>query len=238
MNEINVSKLGSSTQNTKHVDNKIKSNDSKINTNSNAAVVTNTPKEAAVVYEPSIVKDELENYDKKGHIYNKSRIDELKSESDAKLNQLKEAVKSMIEAQGYKFEDIMNLLNNPDSITEDGKLIDENGNEITINIDDETRQNAIDAISEDGYYGVKQTSSRMIEFAKIISGNNPSKLETIKEAITAGFEAAKENFGGELPDISQKTYDAVMDGLDKWANGDESSVVGAAKDNLTDSRIK
>lgn len=217
MNEIKVSKIGSSAQNTKQVDNKIKSNDSKINANSNAAVATNAPKEVAVLYEPSTIKDELENYDKKGHIYNKSRIDELKSESDSKLNQLKEAVKSMIEAQGHKFEDIMNLLNNPDSITEDGKLIDENGNEIIIKIDDETRQNAIDAISEDGYYGVKQTSSRMIEFAVTISGNNPSKLETIKGAITAGFEAAKEIFGGELPDISQKTYDAVMDGLDKWA---------------------
>lgn len=225
MNEINMSKISSATRETKKTDtimkkeqNKIKSNSNK---NSNAAIVSKESGEAAVVYKASKVEETLNNYDKKGHIYNKAKIDEMKSESDAKLNDLKEAVRSMIESQGYKFEDIMNLLNNPDSITEDGRLIDENGNEVIIEIDDETKQNAIDAISEDGYYGVKQTSNRMIEFAKIISGNDPSKLETIKKAIDSGFEAAKEIFGGELPEISQRTYDAVMDGLDKWASGEE-----------------
>ncbi|MGB3366649.1 MAG: hypothetical protein WBA54_04095 [Acidaminobacteraceae bacterium] len=235
MNEIKLPKFALDISNDKKLDTKIKSNGNK---SSNAAVVTKSTDEPAVVYEASDAKDILKNYDKQGHIYNKSRIDELKSESDVKLSGLRDAVKSMIESQGHKFEDIMNLLNDPSNINENGNLVDENGNEIIIKIDDETKQNAIESISEDGYYGVEKTSARMIEFAKVISGNDPSKVDSLKEAISDGFEAAKDIFGGELPEISQKTYDAVMEGLDKWASGDQTNEVNNSSAKSRDSRIK
>lgn len=231
MNNINMSKVDTNTKNIKAVDSKVKSNQAKssVDQKTTAATVTKNANEPAVVYKSNEIKETLNNYNKKGHIYNKSRIDELKSESDAKLNELKEAVKSMIESQGYKFEDIMNLLNNPDSTNEDGKLVDENGNEIMIEIDDETRAKAQEAISENGYYGVKKTSARIIEFAKVISGNDPSKIDTLKQAIIDGFEAAKDAFGGELPEISHKTHEAVLKGLDEWAGGEEGDKIESSQ---------
>ncbi len=39
------------------------------------------------------------------------------------------------------------------------------------------------------------------------------KMDTFKK----GFSQAEKQWGGKLPDISQKTYDAVMKGFDDMA---------------------
>jgi hypothetical protein len=70
-------------------------------------------------------------------------------------------------------------------------------------------------IADDGYWGVEQTSSRIADFAIAQIGDDPSKIDKVKAAIMQGFNEAKEAFGGKLPEISQKTIDAVMSKLDK-----------------------
>lgn len=79
-----------------------------------------------------------------------------------------------------------------------------------------TPEQAQELVSEDGYFGVAQTSERMFQFAVGIAGGDPSRIEAIKEGIDKGFAEAKEAFGGWLPDISYETYDAVMKKLDDW----------------------
>jgi len=71
-------------------------------------------------------------------------------------------------------------------------------------------------ISEDGYFGVKKTSQRIFDFVTSMSGNDPQKLAEAKEAVADGFEKVKGVFGGELPQISNDTYDAVMEKIDSY----------------------
>ncbi|MCK8060000.1 MULTISPECIES: hypothetical protein [unclassified Fusibacter] len=170
----------------------------------------NKPEGAAVAYTPSAPEELGSSYDKKGHVINQTKIDELKAEAEQAYSSLIEAVKSMIERQGLKYEDVLKAV----------AKSKETGEEVLIEVDDEMRAEAQAAIAEDGYHGVKQTSERIIEFAKTISGGNPDKYDQLVSAIKDGFDAAKEAFGGELPEISQQTYDAVMEGLDAWKNGD------------------
>ncbi|MFA5634569.1 MAG: hypothetical protein WCX60_02635 [Anaerovoracaceae bacterium] len=73
------------------------------------------------------------------------------------------------------------------------------------------------AISEDGEFGVKAVSDRLVEFAKSVSGGDKSKYEELKGAIDQGFQAAKEALGGYLPDISHETYRETMRKLEIWA---------------------
>ena len=40
-------------------------------------------------------------------------------------------------------------------------------------------------------------------------------MEEMRSAFLKGFNKAKETWGGELPEISQRTYDAVMEKFDK-----------------------
>ena len=86
-----------------------------------------------------------------------------------------------------------------------------------LEVDGATRLDAQQAIAEDGYWGVSQTSQRIIQFAISLSGGDTSKLETLKNAILKGFEEAERSWGGTLPDICQQTKAAALKGLEEWA---------------------
>jgi hypothetical protein len=85
-----------------------------------------------------------------------------------------------------------------------------------INIADITPEEAQKLVSDDGYFGVQQTSDRIFQFAVGTAGGDTSRIDAIKEGIDKGFAEAKKAFGDWLPDISYQTYDAVMKKLDDW----------------------
>ena len=94
-----------------------------------------------------------------------------------------------------------------------------------IDISGISQEEAVDLIADDGYFGVDQTSDRIVDFAIAIAGGDPSRLDAIKEGVEKGFNEALEAFNGWLPDISYDTYDAVMNKLDAWAEVDSSEQV-------------
>lgn len=87
-----------------------------------------------------------------------------------------------------------------------------------VNFNTMTQEEAQDLISEDGYFGVEKTSQRIVDFAINGFGNDPEKLQEMKDAIGQGFKDAQEAFGGALPEISKQTYEAIMDKLDAFAD--------------------
>ncbi len=88
---------------------------------------------------------------------------------------------------------------------------------IEIDLTSISREEARELVSEDGYFGVEKTSQRIVDFAVNAFGNDPSRLAEMKAAIDKGFTAAQEAFVGALPEISQRTYDAIMEKLDAYA---------------------
>lgn len=85
-----------------------------------------------------------------------------------------------------------------------------------IKIDEATQLAAQEAISENGYWGVNQTAERLLDFAKALTGGDPSKIELMRNAFIEGFKAAEKVWGGKLPDISYQTYEKVMEGFKEW----------------------
>ena len=79
--------------------------------------------------------------------------------------------------------------------------------------------------SENGYWGVEQTSDRILDFAKALAGNDPDKAEEMLDAFKKGFEEATKAWGDELPEISQKTYDAVLEKFEAWKNESATETV-------------
>ena len=65
-------------------------------------------------------------------------------------------------------------------------------------------------IADDGYWGVDQTSERIVKYAVALSGGDPDKLDTMISAFEKGFQAATKTWGGELPDLAHRTRDAVL----------------------------
>ena len=85
-----------------------------------------------------------------------------------------------------------------------------------LTVDAKTIEKAKQDISEDGYYGVNQTSERILSFAKAIAGDDPKKIQEMRDAVEKGFKKAEQMWGDKLPDISQRTYDKVMSTFDNW----------------------
>lgn len=79
-----------------------------------------------------------------------------------------------------------------------------------------TVEEAQELVADDGYWGVEQTSQRIVDMAKSLSGGDISKYDELMEAIKKGFGAAAKEFGGKMPDITSKTYDVVMEKMEAW----------------------
>ena len=76
-------------------------------------------------------------------------------------------------------------------------------------VDEATRKQAEDDIGEDGYWGVKQTSQRLFDFASALAGDDPEKMKQMQEAMQKGFDEATKAWGRDLPGISSDTLSAA-----------------------------
>lgn len=76
-------------------------------------------------------------------------------------------------------------------------------------VDEKTKAEAQQAISEDGFWGVKQTSQRIFDFAQALAGDDVETMKKMQAAVEKGFEQAGAAWGGDLPSISGETHDAV-----------------------------
>lgn len=83
-------------------------------------------------------------------------------------------------------------------------------------VDAETKAQAQKDISEDGYWGVKQTSQRLFDFASALAGDDVDKMREMQKAMEKGFKQAKKSWGGELPGISGATYEAANALFDEY----------------------
>lgn len=152
--------------------------------------------ESGVVYEKG-------NSSTKGIYAKEDVVARLKKDAEDRTSQLRSLVQQMMGNQGNRIgqaDDMWRFLAKGDfTVTPDVKA------------------QAQKDIADDGYWGVNQTSDRIIEFAKALVGDDPEKAEQMRAAFEKGFKAATKSWGKELPDISQRTYDAVMSKFDDWA---------------------
>ncbi|WP_323594283.1 hydrogenase-4 component G [Aliarcobacter butzleri] len=87
-----------------------------------------------------------------------------------------------------------------------------------------SQDEATQLVSEDGFFGVTQTSDRVAGFVLSFSGDNLDILQKGREGIVKGFEEAEKLFGGQLPEISYKTQErtlALIDEKIKSLKGEE-----------------
>ena len=82
-------------------------------------------------------------------------------------------------------------------------------------LQDLTIQEAKDLMSEDGFFGVAQSSSRIADFVLAGAGDDVEKLQAGREGIIRGYEQAQKAWGGELPDISEETLQKALEKIDK-----------------------
>lgn len=149
-------------------------------------------------FEKSDVKANA-TYEKPVYKRDEETIAKLKAKADQTHQNLKNLVETMLKKQGLTFRDLK--IGGKD-----------------IKIDEETRLEAQKAIADGGPLSVENVSDDLVNFAKALSGGDKSKFDLLKGAIEKGFDAARKAFGGQLPDISQKTFERTMEKLEAWKN--------------------
>lgn len=160
-----------------------------------------TKTQDAAVYDSSSSKEKVTSKS------NPKLVAQLKADAEARTQQLRSLVENMMLKQGQAVktaDDMWKFL--------------ASGN---YTVDAETARQAQEDIADDGYWGVDQTSDRILSFAEALSGGDKEKMQDMLEAFKKGFEQATKAWGKELPDISQRTYDAVLKKFDDYMNEEE-----------------
>lgn len=149
-------------------------------------------------------------------------VQKLKADADARVANLKSLVEKMFLKQSEK-----SCFAND---TEMWRFLASGD----FTVDAETKAAAEEAISEDGYWGVEQTSQRIFDMAVALSGGDSKQMDKMLVAFQKGFKQATDTWGKELPDISQKTYAAVMEKFENFKNENTAaSEKVAATENTT-----
>ena len=168
---------------------------------------TETKKTAdtGVVYEPSTsAKDSSTKVTDYSSI-----VASMKKELSSKNEQLQNLVNKLLSNQAKKYISISDMFKD-------------------IQVDEQTKIQAQKDISDDGYWGVEQTSDRLVSMAKALSGGDSSKADAMISAIEKGFDEATKAWGDKLPDICQKTIDAAKQKLQNWRDGGSDAATEAA----------
>lgn len=169
--------------------------------------------ETGVVYEKSSQTDKNTVTKKTDY----KMVEKLKADAKQRTSQLRSLVEKMMTKQGTAIANADSMW----SFLAEGNFT----------VDEETQKQAQADIAEDGYWGVEQTSDRILDFAKALSGNDPEKADLLIDAFKKGFDDATKSWGKDLPDISKRTYDAVLEKFDKWKNGSTTETAGTETEN-------
>lgn len=161
--------------------------------------------EVSAVYEPSAETEKTDTVTAKQK--NEAIISRLKADAEARTQQLQQLVQQMISKQGNAYGQANDMW----------KFL-ANGN---FTVDAQTKAQAQADIAEDGYWGVKQTSERIFDFAKALSGGDMDKMKEMQAAFEKGFKQATKTWGKELPQISQDTRSAVNKLFEDFYAGDQ-----------------
>ena len=133
-------------------------------------------------------------------------VNQLKADAEQRQSQFLDIVRKTISGQAGAFGKA-----NDDSIWRTLA----SGN---FTVDAATKAQAQKDIGEDGYWGVKQTSQRLFDFASALAGDDPEKMKKMQEAMEKGFKQATKSWGGKLPGISQDTLAAANKLFDDYYN--------------------
>jgi hypothetical protein len=90
-----------------------------------------------------------------------------------------------------------------------------------------SQEEATALVSEDGFFGVSQTSERIAQFVIAGAGSDEELLREGKKGVLQGFKEAEAIWGGKLPDIAYETIDKAVAMIDKALMDNGYSVLDA-----------
>ena len=160
-----------------------------------ASVSTNSEKPAAVYEKDNSTSFKATyNINKMSKEDRDSVVSQLKADQERRQSQLTDIVSSLMTGQANTLSKTDNMW----SFLAKGDFT----------VTPEVKAQAIEDISEDGYWGVTQTSQRLFDFASALAGDDEDLMRQMESAMEKGFKEALGEWGRDLPQLSQDTMDA------------------------------
>lgn len=179
---------------------------SKNKSSDDAKVENKTEKPAETTENKKNTSADGDTYVKGSYKQDTKKINMFQTELKNKTESFQRMISSMFQKQGVRYNKAAGIKDNLQNLIASG------------GVSEADKLQAQKDISEDGYWGVDATADRILDFAKALSGGDPSKAEELKNAVLKGFKEAEKAWGGELPEISQKTLDKVLKGFEEWTS--------------------
>lgn len=139
-------------------------------------------KDTAAVYEPSKTTTTTT---KKTYKPDTATIARLKADAEQRTSQLQSLVEKILVGQGK----VYNNANDIWSVLSSGNFT----------VDAATKAQAQADIADDGYWGVSQTSQRILDFATALTGGDPDKIDAMQDAFKKGYEMAQKTWAASFP---------------------------------------
>ena len=157
--------------------------------------------DVAAVYEKGAVQEKKATYsiNKMSAEDRAALVEQLKQDELERRNQLASLVQKMFSDQAGVSK--LSELFSPENLK---------------NVSQADIDKAKEDISEDGYWGIKQTSQRLFDFASALAGDDPEKMKEMQAAMEKGFKEATGAWGDELPDICKDTLAAANKMFDEY----------------------
>ncbi|MCR5746470.1 MAG: hypothetical protein K6G03_02075 [Lachnospiraceae bacterium] len=211
--------LGSSVNTADYYTNKAKT----ASESTAAENVSSKAAETGVIYEKSSDSDNVSQISsaKTATVDHEAIIAKMKQDAEQQTANLRSIVEKLMLGQSKADTIANNGILGENSLTNDEdmwKFLAKGD----FTVDAATKAQAEEDISEDGYWGVEKTSDRILDFAKALAGNDPTKAQQLLDAFKEGYKQAEDIWGGELPEISKKTYDAVEQKFNDWMGVSET----------------
>lgn len=190
----------------------------------NYSTQTSTKEEAKVVSEE---KDEISSPET-GAVYEKSEPDKKPTYSINKMSEkdraaLVQQMKQDLADRQMKLTSLVSEMLSKQAGTT--KLADLFSADNLKKVSEDDIAKAKEDISEDGYWGVKQTSQRLFDFASALAGDDVEKMKKMQAAMEKGYKLATKDWGTNLPSICKDTIDAANKLFDDYyASKKESKV--------------
>lgn len=151
---------------------------------------------------------------------------EYRANNDNQFIQMMMNMQGNVQKQGQQFLAANNLLN-----LSGGKIT---ASMLDLPAGGSTPAEAAAAISDGGAYSIDAVATRIFSLAEAIAGDDPEKLQEMRDAVNKGFEQAGFKFKSVtksgLPQISHDTYDEIMSRFDKLQEKLQAAKDGGAQD--------
>ena len=149
----------------------------------------------------------------------------MNAHAEAKLQKIETLKAEREDARGNAFARIISTLQSAVAEKSEANRVEVNAEAFRVFLDEIgytgkpiaslSKEEAAELVSDEGFFGVTQTSERIARFVITGARSDEGLLRKGREGVLQGLKEAETLWGGKLPEIAYETVDKALEMIDK-----------------------